>query len=534
MGTHRCSICHAVWRGRAPRWCGRCGEPIVSASPSSGRAGRRRALAVAAPLVAGTFAVAAITVVVVVGGRHGTPAASPPSTPVGEATIDAPTERALDRIADREPPADGATCVARPDCFRWRVDHDAESGPWGLDAQVTITDDGGIVLRGSGEIRVHELDDGTLRWAREHSPPSARTIGDVVVAGDLLVAIGGTDGAVAWSTTDGGERWRTDDLAVTGLWDRVVDGDQLVLNGPSTIPVSEVGVDLVAGAPYLEAVVAVDLATGAVRWETTGQRTALGATGAALVGTDGVLRGLDRDGEVRWSEPVDDSADGHVDVTGGHVTVQSADGAGTRIRRLEDGAPLDVDGWIVQSDGDRALGADWSGAAPTYWFVSGDEVRWSSPVDEHDDGQCGAAIGETEVRLHGCGGSEIVLDAATGEVVTSTAPQASALDPTTGWVAGQPLGPYVLWYDDAGVTAPTALRVIDRRDGEDVARFPADTQPVGVTGADGNWTIDLGVVALFVSEAEIVALDLDLLDLGDPARGTPGDAEGATTPVPNP
>lgn len=254
MRERRCPQCHTVWRGRAARWCGRCGAalPGPRRTHHAGRAfGRLVAAVVAALLTAGAIAV-------VQGGCcPGRPSPRQDLVAVG-APPPVPTTGV--RLAASKAIGGGLLVIADRNGV---VATDAATGArvfasalddLGLDTAVTGSEhavsvrayDGGVVLA-SGPTTTALAGDGAQRWRLDSDGVLATRI--VVADRERIVLVGshrdGTDRLQVVRTTDGGLRFV-----------RPIAG--LIAVEEQTALVREAGQDV--------GVTAVSLLDGTVRW----------------------------------------------------------------------------------------------------------------------------------------------------------------------------------------------------------------------------------------------------------------------------
>jgi outer membrane protein assembly factor BamB len=518
-----CPACERPVPSRSARWCGNCGAPLRPSAvaddqevhPARPHRARRVALvALAVAVVAGLLLASGP----IVDRLPGDGAA------VEDLEVASPSARVLERVANRfQPPPPAVSdpvCLraAGLDCFRWAV-ADAEVGR----AYTQVA--GELLLStgfGGGELTARRLDDGSVAWR-------TTVTSDRVVATDQLLLTVDDRELTARTLEDGQVRWRSEDLPgdVTFLAAEQ-RGAQLVLLAFLDAPVLDDGT--VAG-PTATAI-GIDADDGRTRWRTE----AVGPAGiapdatVAFVDTEGDLVALDADGSERWRVPgVTPGGPGGTWINADVVTVWGSDDGGDRMFRLADGRPLGVGGSVLASDDERTFLEVWPGhrgdtdddgqQGPAYALLDADgAVAWQVAADPRGC-TLGAQLEADTVRVAGCGGSELVLDATDGQVLART----PAIEVSDGDVVtfAERVGPYALQPQRPSEIA-SAYLVVDTRTGAEVARLPPESVALTRDG-DAAWTHDLGGFAVIQHRGGFVALDLPR----DGAR--PGRPTGSVT-----
>jgi outer membrane protein assembly factor BamB len=507
-----CPACERPVAARSARWCGGCGAPLrpvaasdePDASPSTGAGTGRRRVALVA------LGVAVVAALLLVGGPI-VDRLPGDDTAIADLEVASPSARVLERVATRfqpPPPALAAPVCLRAaglDCFRWAVD-EADAGR----AHTQLAGD--LLLStsfGGGELTARHLSDGRVAWRTSVSS-------DRVVATDqLLLTV--DDGVLRARTLEDGQvRWRSDELPddVTFLAAEQ-RGAELVLIAFLDAPILDDGTTV---GP-LATILGVDAADGQVRWRTDAVGPAAIAPDAtvAFVDAEGDLVAVERDGSERWRVPaVTPGSAGGTWITAGIVTVYSGEDGGDRLHRLADGRALGVGGTALAGDAERTLLEVWPGQdigassedvehdGPAYVLLDADgEPRWQVPADQRGC-TIGAELDADEVRIAGCGGAELVLDAADGQVLSRTPP----LQANDGVVTtfAERVGPYAL-QPEAPSQLASAYLLVDTRTDQQVARLPPDSVALTRAG-ETAWTHDLGGIAVVQHRGGLVALDL--------------------------
>lgn len=534
-GTTTCSACGARWDRRPARWCGACGEALRP--PTSSGAPRR-----GWPWAIGAAALIAVGATAVTVGPSTEPDRDPlaDASPIEDATVAPPSG-----ASDGDPPSDTSgepepepgtttprapdrtTCLAIADCVRWRIDRHGDAGLSGSfdELRIAVTDDGALVIDDHDLLAVHDVDDGELRWAIER-PTAAdrRTSTRTVIATDDLLVTGGADGGlVAHASDDGTERWRTGPLAINGVWEHAIDDDQLVVAGGTADATTSGGRTGVAA-------VAIALDDGAVRWEHVGDEAVVSDAGAVLLDDEGRLRGLDRDGRDRWVDQLDADAPAWMTIDGDVLGVSSDDTEHRTLHRVTDGRELELTGHVLTSTGDAAVIAapDTTGLGGTLHLVEAGEVRWQLELPPDLAGPCEVTVLLTEVVIERCDGSGVVADRTDGAILEER-PAFPADAPPDDWAPGTSTGPFRFGYDlddGSGSTETSDLRVIDARDGTELAWAPGPNRTFEPQDARGPFA--RRGVAVIATATEVAALDLAVLDRDAAARGaTASDTDDA-------
>jgi hypothetical protein len=504
-----CPGCQRPVTERTARWCGACGEPLRAEAPTprpreaGGRrtAWRRAAAAGAAVAVVGGLAVAGGPIVDRLPG-DGT---------LTDLEVSTPSATTLDRVGRRFQPPPAAlrdpVCLrsAGDGCFRWSVVDPDLAG-----AQVLVAGDLLLATGPSGrDATARRLDDGEVAW-RAVLADGVRP--DRVVATDTLLLTVDDGRLTARDLADGDVRWRDAPLPEDAtILDARQRGDRIVV-----VAVRE-GHDLAEGPDDADAgleqfgglVLGIDARDGAATWEVeSAGPPGVGHDATTVhVDEDGHLVALDPDGSVRWRVPaLPEGASGGTWINGGFVTVWSDDGFGDRLHRLHDGQALGVGGTVLAQDGARTLLEVWPGedeGGPAYVLVDGDEERWRVPA-EASGCSLGADLDAEVARLHKCGGSELVLDAADGSVRSHSPPVAG--DDEGLALMTERVGPFALRPEAPGEVG-SAWNLVDTRTDTEVARLPPDSVLV-TREAEPSWTADLGGVAVIQHRGGMVAVDL--------------------------
>jgi outer membrane protein assembly factor BamB len=507
-----CPACERPVTTRSARWCGSCGAPLrpvaatdePDADPSAGAGTGRRRVALAA------LAVAVVAGLLLVGGPivdrlPGDGAA------LEDLEVASPSARVLERVTSRfqpPPPTLAAPVCLRAaalDCFRWTVD-DVDAGR----AHTQLAGD--LLLStgpGSDDLTARHLSNGRVAWRTTVSS-------DRVVATDQLLLTVDDDVLSARTLEDGQVRWRSDDLPddVTFLAAEQ-RGAELVLLAFLDAPVLDDGTTV---GP-LATVLGIDAADGQVRWRTDAVGPAAIAPDAtvAFVDAEGDLVAVEPDGSERWRVPaVTPGTAGGTWITAGIVTVYSGEDGGDRLHRLADGRALGVGGTALAGDDERTVLEVWPGQqldtssedgeqdGPAYVLLDADgEPRWQVPADQRGC-TMGAELDADEVRIAGCGGAELVLDATDGQVLSRTEP----LQASDGVVVtfAERIGPFAL-QPQAPSQVASAYTLVDTRTEQEVARLPPDSVAMTRPG-DTAWTHDLGGIAVIQHRGGLVAIGL--------------------------
>jgi outer membrane protein assembly factor BamB len=504
-----CPACERPVPSRSARWCGSCGAPLrpstvaddETRTPRPDRARRVALVALAVAVVAGLLVASGP----VVDRLPGDGAA------VEDLEVASPSARVLERVASRfqpPPPAVSEPVCLRAaglDCFRWTV-ADPELGR----AYTQVA--GELLLAtgfGGGELTARRLDDGSVAWR------TSVTSDRVVATDELLLTV--DDGELTARTlADGQIRWRSDalpgELTFLAAEQR---GAQLVVLAFLDAPVLDDGT--VVG-PTATAI-GLDADDGRTRWLTE----AVGPAGiapdatVAFVDAEGDLVALEADGSERWRVPgVTSGGPGGTWINADVVTVWGSDDRGDRMFRLADGRPLGVGGTVLASDDERTFVEVWPGQrgdadddgqrGPAYALLDADgDVAWQVAADPRGC-TLGARLEADTVRVAGCGGSELVLDAADGQVLART----PAIEVSDGDVAtfAERVGPFALQPQRPSEIA-SAYLLVDTRTGGEVARLPPESVALTREG-EATWTHDLGGFAVIQHRGGFVAVDLPL------------------------
>lgn len=420
-----------------------------------------------------------------------------------DAAISAPSAAVLDRVERRPAPPPGGVdeplCVAVADCFAWRFE---VSSPGMFPAPVAVTSSRVLVVHDDDAVRAHDLADGELLWERPGFASSSAIIDGVLTTDELAIALDHDHRLIALELADGSERWRSDPVPLREVWMRVDDGDQLRIAGTG----DERSSDLRYGSgTFLNGVAAYDLATGEQRWAVSGLHVGLGIDGTVVADGD-VLRGIGRDGEVVWDEALGEEATVQgVHVSGPLFETYAGHGEPAGLRRVADGAHVDVRGFVAASDADGAFGESWdTGSAPSgLWYVADGEVRWRRGVPDGYHG-CGSELDATAVVVRLCDGGTVRLSRDDGrELGRTDRVLGDRQDLVDGH--GPPIGPYVVAAENP-VDWSGDLVVTDVRDGTEVARFPEGSHPVAVNTGSVWWSFDVDGLLLIATDRELVAL----------------------------
>jgi outer membrane protein assembly factor BamB len=265
-----CATCGAVWEQRSARFCGRCGALLGPSATSprdrAGRPGHPRARQLTVVVIATLVAIGVVAVGAGIGSLGDVePSAAPPSF-----DVDLPEEVAGeppppgDERPDRVEQGDrGLRCSPEP-CERWRAE---------LPPGVTVVDDA-VYHLGQTEWRLEltalALEDGTVLWSEpivvpdatngaplsDHQPQRILTALEEVVlvaAGGHLQARSRIDGRLVWEFER--EGWLPYSISVGPA------GTALLA---SSLEANMRGED--QGPPW-EAVAALDIDSGTIRWE---------------------------------------------------------------------------------------------------------------------------------------------------------------------------------------------------------------------------------------------------------------------------
>lgn len=502
--TDRCPACGASWSGRGLRWCGRCGARLRPLDPSRPRATARWARPIAA------LAGVAVAIGAVVATTTAVGDLIPHGEPLDDAVVAPPSASAIDRIERRSPDppdeVDGPVCVTVPDCFVWRAEVGSSTT---FPAPATVTASGLLLVHDDDVLRATDVVSGEVAWERSGYTSPTGLPADAVATADLAIVLDGDRRLVALDLTDGSERWRTDPMPLREVRRHVDDGDQVRLVGATDELTESTGGAGHTGA-VLDGVVAVDLTTGERRWEVTALAAGVGGD-AAVLADDTALRGLDRDGEVVWEQPLTDvDRVGQVQVVGPTFATYAENQEPGDLRLVADGRPIDVGGhaYVVADDDEGAFGHSWGDPdGPqelSLWYVADGELGWQrEPPGNYED--CGVELGAEAIVVRSCDGGTIQLARDDGRELGRTRVTHDVPPDLTGFAP--PIGPYAVGPDDPS-DGSGDLVVTDLRDGAEVARFPAPSHVVVVRTGDRATTSNVGGRLLIATGREVVALDL--------------------------
>ena len=283
IGERTCTACGASWPGRSARFCGSCGEALRPRSSRPAVRGRPRRFALA---VASLSAVAAVAVGVA--PRLGS---AFPDAPRGDLGVDlppAPTGTAPPPAAVATGPEAPVRCRAPSACLRWRlppVVSGSGSPVLAADHLVLPTATGLLGYRTATGEQVWRTDLGVADVPGPTVAPVVDAPGHLVVADrdERLAAVAAADGAVVWQQPVAG-------LGSVRAAQAVVDGWLVAVR--------------VRGDDELTsfvAVLALDAASGTIRWQRQAANAALSPSGAVLQDVNGTLTGVAPDGSDAWA-----------------------------------------------------------------------------------------------------------------------------------------------------------------------------------------------------------------------------------------
>jgi outer membrane protein assembly factor BamB len=465
-GSGVCPACGASWPGPTARWCGACGAELLPTAVA-GRPRRRDHLVLVVTI--GVLALAAVValVTVVLTGR-------PPTADRDALAVDLPDETPRSDLAVDVPT--GPTCLAVADCVVWRHALPADDR---TTSAAVVAGDLVVALGGDG-VHAVDRDDGATRWVADlrGAPPRVGYPATFTVVDDLvlvqrhrrLTAHDLHDGEVAWLNEHGVEGVLTGQGTVD---DRLV----VVIEG-------------VDDRGRTSVVLGLDADTGELQWRRDATRAVVTPAGVLAADRSG-FRAFDGDGTQRWEDPGPVPAEWSAAAVGdGTVLVTSA--SRTALRSMADGTvSQQLPGHLLAEDGTAAVlaPAPRSGAVDdrAITLVAEGGVRWQAT--EPEVSCClSASLLEDRVLLLTVEGRIVTLDRDDGEVAARTSPLAT----------------------------PTSEAV--HLDGEVLVRQDPETTTLHATTGTGLVTLPRDRFPLRIAEDTVVVRDADGLTLVRLAR----------------